>query len=404
MDFEFHFTKEHEEFRKEVRIFIKENAFKESMTDLNFPPPDLYKKGREQQRKLGSKGWFAPAYPKEYGGGGLAVEQCVILLEEFSKISEERRWLLKTEIDAQYPAGIMVHGTNDQKRRFLPPLLRSEIDVWQCFTEPEAGTDEANMKSTAVRDKDAYIVNGTKLFVGHSPPPIYPDYLYWPAVTGLNAPRRENLSAFFIPGDLPGITYQPMHLIGTETERYQVFCEDVRCPAEYLIGEENKGWLVISAALASEHGGAGSLAPRNRFVLRFIDYCKKTKHNGQPLSKDPRVQDILVQIYIEHQVGRLWGLRNFAMAQGQIPRIRYTGTQGTLHRRLLAPQIGKAILDILGPLALIDDPELRVLAGEVEHEIVRGDVTHRGGTPEAQKILMSRGLGLGRGAARAARQ
>jgi len=139
-------------------------------------------------------------------------------------------------------------------------------------------------------------------------------------------------------------------------------------------------------------------------VLRFIDYCKKTLRNGQPISKDPRVQDILVQLYIEDRVTRLWGLRNFAMAQGQIPRVYYTATQGALHTKRFSPQLGKALMDVLGPSCLIDDPELRILLGEVEHQIRIADVTHIGGTPETQQIMMSRGLGLGRRAARATRK
>ena len=152
MDFEFHYTKELEEFRKEVCAFIEENALKESIVvaDQIMSSPEMFNKGRELQRKLGAKGWFAPGYPKEYGGGGLDAERCVILAEELARISEEGRWLLNTEVSPIMTGGIMDQGTEEQKRRFLPPLLRGEWEGWQCFTEPEAGTDEASMKSTAV--------------------------------------------------------------------------------------------------------------------------------------------------------------------------------------------------------------------------------------------------------------
>ena len=222
-------------------------------------------------------------------------------------------------------------------------------------------------------------------------------------MTDPTAPRHENISAFFIPGDLPGITYTPLDLIAAEDQKWEVTCENVRCPADHLIGEENKGWLVTQATLAAEHGGGGVVAPHlSSLTLRFIDYCKNTRRNGQPISRDPRVQDILVQLYIEDQVSRLWGLRNFAMASGQIPRVRYTGTQTSLHNKRHSPEMGKAFMDILGPHCLTDDPELKVLVGEVEHQVRLADVTHIGGTPETQQIMMSRGLGLGRGAAQGA--
>jgi len=404
MDFEFHYTEEQEEFRKEVHAFIEENAYKESLevVDPMKIPPEMWNKGREIQRKLGAKGWYAPGYDKKYGGGGLDREHRAMLAEEFAKIRLERRWPAalagSTEVSAIHTSGLMSFGTEDQKRRLLPPLLKGEWYGFQAFTEPDAGTDEASMKSTAVRKGDVYVINGTKVFIGHSPPPIHPDYLYWPAVTDATAPRHENISAFFVPGNLPGITYTSLDLIAAEGSKWEVTCEDVQCPADRLIGEENKGWLVTQATLAAEHGGGGVVATRlSSLTLRFIDYCKETKRNGQPISRDLMVQDLLVKLYIEDQVSRLWGLRNFAMASGQIPRVRYTGTQTSLHDKRHSPELGKAFMEILGPHCLIDDLELKVLIGEVEHQVRLADVTHIGGTPETQQIMMSRGLGLGRG-------
>jgi len=405
MDFEFHYTREQENFRKEVRAFIEENALERPLVPVDNMrmPVELHQKGRELQRKLGAKGWFAPAYPRQFGGGELALEKCVILAEEFARVREERRWPGATEVSAIHTGGLMAHGTEDQKRRFLPPLLRGEWEGWQCFTEPEAGTDEASMKSTALRDRDVYVINGHKIFVGATPPPLRPDYLYWPAVTDPQAPRHQNLGAFFVPADLPGIRYNPLDLISSGSGlKWEVICENVRCPADCLIGEANKGWLVTQATLALEHGGGGVLVPRDTLILKLIDYCRRTRRNGQPISKDPGIQDLLVQLYMEYQVGRLWGLRNFAMSEGQIPRVGYTRTQTSLHGKLLAPYLGKALLAILGPHCLIDDPALRVFAGEVEYAIRQADVTHPGGTPEVQKIMMARGLRLGRIGPRAA--
>ncbi len=411
MDFEIHYTEEQEKFRKEVSAFIEENAYKEPVEDIDpmRVTPEMWNKGREIQRKLAAKGWFAAGYSKEYGGGGMDREHRAVLAEEFGRIRLEHRWPIGhaggTEPDRIHTSGLMSFGTEEQKRRFAPKLFSAEWYGFQAFTEPDAGTDEASMKSTAIRDGDVYIVNGTKVFVGHIPPPLRPDYLYWPAVTDPTAPRHQNISAFWIPGDLPGITYTHLDLIAAEGPKWEVICEDVRCSADCLIGEENKGWLVTQATLAAEHGGGGVIVTRgSSLTTRVIDYCKKTLRNGKPISKDPVVQDTLVQLYIEDKVSRLWGVRNFAMAEGQIPRVRYTGTQTALHSRRHAPALGKALMDILGPHCLIDDPELRILMGTVEHQVRLADVNHIGGTCETQQIMMSRGLGLGRGTAAAARR
>lgn len=405
MDFEFHFTEELEAFRQEVQAFIEENALKKPLThpQRTLLSPEMFKKGRELQQKLGKKGWFAPKYPREYGGGGLDTEHCLILLQEFSGIEEEGKWVLLPEVSGIHAAGIMAYGTDDQKKRLLTPLLRGEIIGWQCFTEPDAGSDLASLKSTAIQDGDVYVINGTKVFVGEDPLP--PDYLYWLAVTDLKAPRHANLGAFFVPIDLPGIHCQPLDLVSSVTgQKWEVICEDVRCPADRLIGEINKGWQVSQATLGVERGGEGSAVPRSTFIPRLIEYCKKTIRKGQPLSKDPAVQDLLVSIYIEYNVGRLWGLRNFAMTKGQIPLERYLGTQSYLHQKRFAPQLGRALLSILGPDSLVTDPELELLMGEVEYQVRNCDCTHFGGTPEMQQIMMARGLGLGRGAAKAAKK
>jgi alkylation response protein AidB-like acyl-CoA dehydrogenase len=400
MDFEFHFTKEQEDFRKEVRAFIKANAYKDPIVpvDWEFMTPEMFLHGRELQKKLGAKGWFAPAYPKEYGGGGLDVEHCVIIAQEFADARKAGIWPLNHEVSSIQTGGIMAQGTEEQKRRFLPKLLSGEWEGWQAFTEPDAGSDEAAMSSSAVRDGDYYIITGDKIFIGENPEPLHPNYLYWPAVTNPKAPRHENISAFFIPADLPGIKYEAMKLTCSATgQKWEVWCENVRCPANCLIGQENKGWLVTQATLALEHGGGGAVIPRSDLILRLIEYCKTTKRNGKPISSDPLIQDALVKLYIEYQTGRLWGLRNFQMSEGKIPRVPYTGTQTSLHGKRLLPFLGKALLDILGPHALLNDPELALMRADIEYAIRMADVTHPGGTPEVQQIIMARGLGLGRG-------
>ena len=399
MDFEFHFSPELENFRQEVRAFIEEHALKEPLThsQRTLLTPELFKKGRDLQRALGEKGWFAPRYPKKYGGSEMDSDHYFILAEEFARITDQGRWILLPEVSGIHASGILAHGTEEQKQRLLTPLLKGEVIGWQCFTEPDAGSDLASLKSTAVRDGDVYVINGTKVFVGEDPEP--PDYFYFLAVTDPQAPRHENISAFFIPNGLPGIHCTPLDLVCSVTgQKWEVICEDVRCPADRLIGAPGKGWQVSQATLSVERGGEGMVVSRTSFIDKVIDYCKKNKRNGRPISSDPAIQDMLVEMHIEHSISRLWGLRNYAMSKGQIPPERYTGTQSYLHQKRFSPRMGRDLIGILGPISLLDDPELQLLAGEVEYQIRNCDCTHFGGTPEMQQIMMARGLGLGRGA------
>jgi alkylation response protein AidB-like acyl-CoA dehydrogenase len=221
-------------------------------------------------------------------------------------------------------------------------------------------------------------------------------------VTDLQAPRHENISAFFIPKTYRASTHAAGPVCSVTGQKWEVICEDVRCPADRLIGARGKGWQVSQATLSVERGGEGMVVSRTSFISKIIDYCKKNNRNGQPLSCDPAIQDMLVEMYIEH-VSPAWGLRNYAMAKGQISPERYTGTQSYLHQKRFSPRMGRDLIGILGPLSLLVDPELQLLAGEVEYQIRNCDCTHFGGTPEMQQIMMARGLGLGRGA-RAARK
>jgi alkylation response protein AidB-like acyl-CoA dehydrogenase len=401
MDFEFHFTEELEVFRREVQAFIAEHAFKKPLPHAarTMLTPEHFRECRKIVRELGARGWYAPKHPAKYGGGELDTEHCLVLLQEFIKASEEGRWIHAFEVSGIHTAGVMAFGTEEQKQRLLTPLLRGEVIGWQCFTEPDAGSDLASLKSTAVEKGNEYIINGTKVFVGEDPIP--PDYLYWLAVTDPNAPRHHNIGAFFIPTNLPGVHCQPLDLVSSVTgQKWEVTCEDVHCPADRLIGAKTQGWQVSQATLGVERGGEGAAIPWNSFMLRLVDYCKNTTHNGQPLSKDPLIQDLLVEIYTEYHLERLWGLRAFAMTKGQIPVEPFTGTQTYLQQKRFSPRLGRALLCILGPNSLVTDPELQLMAGEVEYQLRNCDCTHFGGTPEMQMIMMARALGLGRSAAK----
>lgn len=398
MDFEFHFTKEHEDFRKEVRAFIDENALDESVVPWRrwIPDVEIFRKGREIERKMGAKGWRTPDFPKEYGGGGMDVESCIVLAEEVARITGENRWPANDYFPIE-AGGVMLGGTEEQKQRFMPPLARNDWECWHCYTEPEAGTDEPNMKSTAVRDGDDYIINGTKIWVGDTPDPDRPDILWWAAVTDPKAPRQQNISMFIIPADAPGVQYFRINCYITQMgQKWQVTCEDVRVNKDRLIGEENKGWPLVSGSARNATGGAPM--PEYPLIPRLIDYCKRKMHNGQPLIKNPKIKEVLIRLYVEYKADYLWALRDWAMLQDQIPRVGYLGSQQFLHQKQCLVYVARAISDVLGPYALVSDPEWDVIAKQVDYASKADALTHRGGTIEAMKIAVSRGLGLGRGA------
>jgi len=399
MDFAIEDSAEQSAFRKEAREWFSRNV-PESM-EHSVDPCDMsyeqYQVRRELGRRMGAQGWLYPSMPKAYGGGDLAAEKIVILYDELARIG--------LALPPYYDAGgrmaaptIMVWGTDEHKQRFLPPICRGEVRTWQLLTEPGAGSDLAGIKTTAVRDGDAYVVNGQKIFVGSS---HGADYSWTIVVTDPKGERHKNLSWLMIPMNLPGITVLPMDLLATGGEggsgsgiKNSVFFDNVRVPADHLVGGENNGWRVATTHLEVEHGGMGRLADR-RVVYEFIDYCKE-RRDGHAIADDPDARAGLVEMYIEAEITRLFALRNHWLSHSGQPR-SYEGSQYSLRRKLSGLDIAERMLRIAGPYVLTKDERWGPLKGTVEY-FQRDAITalHPGATTDIQRVIMARRIGIGR--------
>jgi alkylation response protein AidB-like acyl-CoA dehydrogenase len=370
MNFAIEDSNEQSAFRDEVRAFLA-TAIPDNL-EHSIDPVDMtfeqYQIRRGIGRKLGAKGWLYPSMPREYGGGDLSAEKVAILHDEMSRIG--------LALPPYYDSGgkmaaptILVWGTDEHKQRFLPPICRGEVRTWQLLTEPGAGSDLAGIKTTAIRDGDVYRVNGQKIFVGSS---HGADYSWTIVVTDPKGDRHKNLSWLMIPMNLPGITVQPMDLLATGGEggsgsgvKNAVFFDDVRVPADHLVGGENNGWKVATTHLEVEHGGTGRLADR-RVIYEFIEMCRE-RENGYAICDDPASRAELVELYIEAEVTRLFALRNHWLAHTGQPR-SYEGAQYSLRRKL---------------------------CGAIEY-FQRDAITalHPGATTDIQRVVMSRRMGI----------
>ena len=400
MDFEPTYTEEQERFRREVREWLKQNVPSgiEHPADSGDLTYEQYQKRRDLGRSLGAKGWLWPTAPVEYGGGGLSLDHSVVIEEEIDSYG----LIIPPYYDSGGKLGgasVLVWGTEEQKQFFLPKIFKGEVRTWQLLSEPEAGSDLANVKTTAERDGDEYIVNGQKIFVGSG---LGCDYMWTLTVTDTEAPRHQNLGWFMIPADLPGITIQPMDLLISGGEsgagsgvKNTVYFDNVRVPAFNLVGGENEGWKVATTHLELEHGTGGRIS-RNWLVDRLFDYCRTTQRRGEPLTKDPDVRDRLVDIYIEAEVSRLFNLRNYWMRHSGA-EIAYEGPQASYHRKMSGLRQATAILDILGPAALTYDSEWGAAEGHMEaYQRSAIIAVHPGGTADIQRVIMARRIGIGR--------
>ena len=405
MDFAYHYTTEQEAFRQEVRDWLEARVPEEIRhpLDAKHMDRDLFDWNFEFRKDLGNKGWLHPMYPKEFGGGGLTAEYNVVIQEELLRLEVP---LPGHDNGFDLPA-LMVWGTEEQKKEFLPPRLRGEKLGWQLFTEPGAGSDLASLKTRAVKDGDDWVLTGEKVFVGGDsgyvsedtkvPDALQMGELFTLAVTDPNAPRHRNMGFFYVPGDSPGVTAQTLDLLVGQGKR-QVYLDNVRVPSSRVIGGESQGWQVAQTSLEIEHGGGGSPVPRDHTVAKFLDWMRESG-KGQ----DTHLQQVAMDAFIDAEIGRLIQVRNFWMySAGQ--EMTYHGSQNSLWRKESQLRMADAMREVMGMDALLDaqDP-LASHGGEFEHfqrESLAG--AHPGGTIEVQKVIVARRIGVSRTKERAA--
>ncbi|MBI4186164.1 MAG: acyl-CoA dehydrogenase family protein [Chloroflexi bacterium] len=390
----FGFTEGQEKLRKEVHDFIV-NELPEDYRGVFFGVTPHNEEcaafSKELQRKAGEKGWIAAGWPKEYGGLGLGEMERGIVREELG------RWVLNwpnyvgSEIAG--PA-VLMFGTEEQKKKFLPPVAQGKVQWDQLFTEPNAGSDEANIQLRAVADGDYFVFNGQKMFVGE----IYePDYLYILARTADTTPKHRGLTLFLVPANLSGISSRPLECLSGQTKR-EFFFDDVRASKECMIGELNRGFYNAMASLQLERSFLGNPASDKRDLEEFIQYCKETKRNGKPLIENPEVRDALARMAVEIEVNRLASWRTVWRVGEQEKMGPLDYDLSTFFRRTFTTSRCKAMMDIMGLHGqLRTGSKWAPLAGAVLRKWLRARSLHAGGTTEILKVVLAeRSLSLPR--------
>ncbi len=380
------------DFRKDVREWLKENMrgsehLRWSAGWSTRDNEEEYQFRRELGRKLGGKGWLFPMFPVEYGGGGLTIDHQVVLDTELDRYGLGLSHVFYTVAHVVAPV-ILKWGTEEQKREFLPPLTRAEITVWELLTEPQGGSDAATCYTKAIRDGEYYIVNGQKVMVGYRSP----DALFTLVCTNPSGRRHENLSWLHIPGNLPGITIQPMYLMmGLKNS---VFFDNVRVPAKYLVGGENNGWRVANTHLELEQGGGGRVGT-DALVDRVVEYCRQTRVGGKSLMENTNTRDIIADMMIELHTVNLMERRNFWHRFVRQPHA-YGGVQFRYYQRMVRLRNAERLQQIMGYDALVPNPSVHEEV-DFEYAIRSGPGRlHGGGTLDTDRVVFARRVGLGR--------
>ncbi|MBI4296917.1 MAG: acyl-CoA dehydrogenase family protein, partial [Chloroflexi bacterium] len=350
---------------------------------------------REARRKLGAKGWLASTWPKEYGGGGLSLEEAAVIELEIVKRPWSRFGVgdFFTAFLSIFGPMLYALGTEEQKKRFLPPLLRGEIIAWQGYSEPDCGSDIASVKMTAIRDGDDYVMNGSKIWLGTQYDNA--DFIFLVAVTDPKAPRHRNVGLFLVPVGLPGISkVRVPWMHNPHTGAWQIFFENVRVPVEYLIGgHENatNAWQAMRGTAVHGRNRPAIMPARDHNQEFVLAYCRETKRDGQPLSQDSDVREALVEVEIQLEIRRLFATRqNWEIMSGK-RLVGYEGPQSAVLGKVTDIKQAAAYSDILGPAALIKEPEWALFGGNIEYQQFHPVADASGGMPqEVSKMLMAR--------------
>jgi hypothetical protein len=397
MDFEVTFTPELEAFRKEVGDWIDSLNLDlvHSSNPYDYDDADWEKK-KAFRKVLGAKGWLYPTGNPKYGGGGLSVDHAVVINQEI----EKRNIFGLLELGGRVIAATtQVFGTEEQKNHWVPMMMKGEADSWQLLTEPQGGSDLASAKTSAILDGDDYIVNGQKIFVGSQ---HVMEYGFAIVNSDPQGARHRNLSYLIIPLNAPGVTIQPLYLLGTtggeasSQHKNIVFFDDVRVPVFNRIGDHNEGWKVASINMELEHGGSGNIA-EDRNLTRLIDCLHEIQWNGKPLIHDSDVRDSLGELLQEREIHRLFGLRNYWMSRNRNVRMEHEGPQLSYWTKTRAHFIMQKFQDMVGNFAIQRDPKYAVAKGFLELAQRNVFVTvHAGGGLNIQATIVARRLGIGR--------
>jgi len=387
MDFEF--TQEEEAIREEIIEFMQKESTPEMLKETE-DQGDIYggPEGRKIVKKMAAKGWLTPTWPKEYGGLETSEVVGYMIREEMGYNG------LPFGFIAAHMAGptILRFAGEEMKKKWLPPIAKGEIEFALGYTEPQAGSDLSALMLEAKDMGDHFLLNGTKLFNTSC---HIADY-HWLAVrTNFEGKKHKGVSMMIVDLKSPGITINPM-ITMADWRTNEVSYVNVKVPKENLVGEKNKGFYYLMAALDFER-----MFPLGRYKRLFngiVQFAKETEVNGKPLLKDPLIRQKLAQLSIEIEVTRLLYFElAHILDKGGIPN--YQSSMEKTFATETAQRITNIGMDILGLYGqLKEGSKWAKLSGKVE-QYYRSSVveTIYAGTSEIQRtIIATRGLGLPR--------
>jgi alkylation response protein AidB-like acyl-CoA dehydrogenase len=386
MDFEW--TSEQEAYRMEVRAWLEANRPK-SLAASDEDQEVTGDEGNWQRlkawhKKLYDAGWAGLTWPKEYGGRGATFIEQVIFQQELGRLGLPMGCNVLGVI-MNGPA-LMQWGTEEQKKRYLQPILAGD-EIWcEGMSEPGAGSDLASIQTRAELKGDDFVVNGQKVWttIAHRS-----HFCQLFVRTDPEAPKHKGMSALIVDMKSPGVTVRPLKQITGDSEFNEIFFEDAKVPKENLLGPLNQGWQVLVSTLMHERFGIGETLGGTETVLRqLIELAKKVQLNGRPAIENNDIRQQLAQFAIEVSAKKYNGLRSLTKRlKGQLP-----GAEASISKLIstdLGQRMTKFVTRLMPNYAMLDRESAFAPHGEWMKRILQSEsMTIAGGTSAVQKNMI----------------
>ena len=389
---DFRDTPEEAKFRAELRSWLEANIPKEWRERGHVPGRTDEKISKAWSKQLYDGGYSGLTWPKEYGGRGAPYTYQAIYLEESAR-AEPPDHIGVIGLGMAGPT-IISHGTDEQKKRYLQPILSGE-EVWcQGFSEPGSGSDLASLRTKAVDDGDALVVNGQKVWSSFA---HIADWCILLVRTDPDVPKHEGITFLLVDMHAPGVDVRPLRQITGDPEFNEIFFTDVRVPKANVVGEVNQGWKVAMTTLLHERGtlGFALTATLERMVKKLMELARHTTVNGHVAAEDPLLRDRLVDHWVRLQALRF---TNYRALTGLV-KTGVPGPEGSiakLHWSESNQDLTKLALEILGPESQLDANGVWNGFWQYQQLRSRGNTIEAGTSEVLRNIIAERVLGLPR--------
>jgi len=384
------YSPQHEALRQELRQYYKKllspGILEEIARSEGVGPV-----ARKIVRQMGVDGWLGIGWPKEYGGRGMTPIEQFIFFDESMRAGAPVPMLT---VNSVAPT-IMQFGSDEQRNFYLPKILKGEIHFAIGYTEPDAGTDLASLKTRAVRDGDSFVINGQKVFTSLA---TDADYIWLAVRTDPEAPKHKGISYVLIDMTTPGITVRPLIQMTGDAGFNEVFFEDVRVPRQNLVGELHQGWQVANATLAHERNMLGSTTRTQQMFNGLVRLAQSRQRYGRPAAEDPVIRQRLADLLIRVEAMKYHAFRQLTdTIKGRPPGI------GASVNKLVSTELNHDVaataLEIMGAYGFLTRTARHVIdrgTWPIEFMFTLGLIIG-GGTSQIQKnIISERGLGMPR--------